>query len=314
MAYEIKTEIWKPKTDIGQKVMDKEIKDIDEIINSGKTILEPQIVDTLLEVESELLLIGQSKGKFGGGQRRVFRQTQKKTREGNKPSFTTMVVVGDKNGHIGMGYGKSKETVPAREKAIRKAKLNIFKIRRGCGSWQCSCKEPHSIPFSVEGKCGSAIIRLFPAPKGVGLCVENECSKILALAGVKDVWSKTFGQTKNKINLIMAIDEALKKLMSTKIQEEHVEQLSIKEGSIKVDKQEEPIAEPEKVKKEDKEEVKTAPKKETKSESKPKAKKEAQISKADSARRTESSSAQKQEVSDAPEAKLQSVKKDGKNK
>ena len=112
----------------------------------------------------------------------------------------------------------------------------------------------------------------------------------------------------------MAIDEALKKLMSTKIQEEHVEQLSIKEGSIKVDKQEEPIAEPEKVKKEDKEEVKTAPKKETKSESKPKAKKEAQISKADSARRTESSSAQKQEVSDAPEAKLQSVKKDGKNK
>ena len=100
MAYEIKTEIWKPKTDIGQKVMDKEIKDIDEIINSGKTILEPQIVDTLLEVESELLLIGQSKGKFGGGQRRVFRQTQKKTREGNKPSFTTMVVVGDKNGHI----------------------------------------------------------------------------------------------------------------------------------------------------------------------------------------------------------------------
>ena len=57
--------------------------------------------------------------------------------------------MGNKNGVIGVGYGKSKETVPAREKAFRNAKLNIFKIRRGCGSWECMCGEPHSIPFMI---------------------------------------------------------------------------------------------------------------------------------------------------------------------
>ncbi|MBU1030527.1 MAG: 30S ribosomal protein S5 [Nanoarchaeota archaeon] len=230
--------IWKPKTELGRKVFEKELKDIDEILNKGQTILESEIVDNLLTLESDLLLIGQSKGKFGGGQRRIFRQTQKKTREGNKPKFTTMAVVGDKNGHLGIGYGKSKETVPAREKAKRKAKLNIFKIRRGCGSWQCSCNEPHSIPFSVEGKCGSVKIKLIPAPKGKGLCIENECAKVLSLAGIKDVWSKTEGQTKNKINLILACELALKKLLEMKIQTKHLEELSIMDGSVKKDEPE----------------------------------------------------------------------------
>ena len=63
------------------------------------------------------MLIGQARGKFGGGQRRIFKQTQKKTREGNKPHFTTTAVTGNKDGYIGMGAGKAKETVPARELA-----------------------------------------------------------------------------------------------------------------------------------------------------------------------------------------------------
>ncbi len=164
-------ESWKPKTTLGGKVKAGEIKNIDEILDNGEKILEPEIVAVLLpELESELLLIGQSKGKFGGGQRRVFKQTQKKTREGNRPKFATIVVVGNKNGYVGISYGKSRETVPAREKAIRKAKLNVIKIKRGCGSWQCSCGEPHTIPFAVEGKCGSVRVRLIPAPRGTGLC------------------------------------------------------------------------------------------------------------------------------------------------
>ena len=118
---------WTPRTGLGKEVFNKKITDLSTILDSGKKILEPQIVDSLLESESELLLIGQAKGKFGGGQRRVFRQTQKKTREGNKPRFSTVAVVGNKNGFVGIGYGKSKETVPAREKALRNAKLNIFK-------------------------------------------------------------------------------------------------------------------------------------------------------------------------------------------
>lgn len=224
------------KTSLAKQAQNKEIKDIDELLNKGKVILESEVTDSLIELETELLLIGQSKGKFGGGQRRVFRQTQKKTREGNKPRFTTFAVVGDKNGHIGMGYGKSKETVLAREKAIRKAKINIFTIRRGSGSWESQSSEPHSIPFTVEGKCGSAIIRLMPAPKGTGLCIEKECAKVLELAGIQDVWSKTFGQTKNKINLINALEKALKKLIQTRIQPKHIEILHILKGSQEIEK------------------------------------------------------------------------------
>ena len=224
---------WKPKTSLGRLVLEGAIKNVDEILDQGKPIMEAQIIDMLMpSLESELLAIGQAKGKFGGGKRRVFKQTQKKTAEGNKPHFATVCVVGDRNGHIGIGYGKAKETVPAREKAIRNAKLNIFKIRRGAGSWEDASTESHSIPFKVKGKCGSVEITLMPAPQGTGLCVEKECAKMLALSGIKDIWSKTKGSTKTKLNLIKACEDALKKLMKVKIKSVHITQLSITEGPL----------------------------------------------------------------------------------
>lgn len=233
-------EDWKPKTSIGKKVKAGEITKIDELLDNGVKILEPIIVEVLLpELQNDLLLVGQSKGKFGGGQRRVFKQTQKKTREGNKPKFATIACVGNENGYVGIGYGKSKETVPAREKALKNAKLSIIKIRRGCGSWECGCGEPHSIPFEVEGKCCSCIIKLKPAPKGTGLCVEKECAKILSLAGIKDVWSKTFGHTATKTNMIKACFSALKKLSETKINSEQTQNCGIVEGAIGVKEEEE---------------------------------------------------------------------------
>ena len=226
-------EAWKPKTSIGKRIKNGEITDIDEILDMGLKVMEAEIVDVLLPgLSTDLLLIGQSKGKFGGGQRRVFKQTQKKTQEGNKPHFATFAVVGDGNGHVGIGYGKSKETVPAREKAIRKAKLNVIKIRRGCGSWQCGCREPHTIPFAVQGRCGSCVIKLIPAPKGTGLCVEGECSKILKLAGIKDVWSRTRGQTRTKTNLIVACFDALRNLVKMKVTKKDFEELGIVEGKM----------------------------------------------------------------------------------
>lgn len=223
---------WTPKTELGRLVKSGEIKNIDEILGSGRRILEPEIVDTLLKTESELLLIGQAKGKFGGGQRRVFRQTQKKTREGNKPKFATFAVVGDKNGHVGVGYGKSKETVPAREKAFATAKLNMMVIRRGTGSWEDQSTEPHSIPFAVEGSCGSYRIKLMPAPKGKGLICDKEVAKILEMAGIQNVWSKSTGQTKNKLNVIKATMQALKRLNQISVQDSHRNRLAIVEGSV----------------------------------------------------------------------------------
>lgn len=225
---------WKPKTQTGKKVLSGEINDIDEILDKGIKILEPEIVDILVPgVESDLLLIGQARGKFGGGQRRVFKQTQKKTPEGNKISFVTYGIVGNKNGYIGLGWGKSNETVPARDKAVREAKLNLIKIRRGCGNWLCGCHEPHSIPFKVQGKSGSVIVELIPAPKGKGLIIEEECGKMLKLAGIKDIFCRTKGNTKTKTNLVRACFNALKKLMEVKVNPELAARVGLMEGLIK---------------------------------------------------------------------------------
>jgi small subunit ribosomal protein S5 len=202
-------EDWIPKTKLGRLVKDKKIKNIDEALKHK--MLEPEIADTLLNLKLEILNIGQSKGKFGGGKRRAWRQTQRKTAEGNVPTFSCMVVVGNQEGYLGMGYGRAKETLPARAKALRKAKLNIIKIKRGCSSFDCECGEEHTVPFIVEGKCGSCRVKLIPAPQGTGLVIGDECKKILKMAGIKDVYSRTSGQLRTTINLAKACADALSK-------------------------------------------------------------------------------------------------------
>ena len=207
---------WVPKTQIGRAVKEKKEKDIDHILEKGKKILEPEIVDSLINLESELLLIGQAKGKFGGGKRRAWRQTQRKTKEGNILTFSAMAIVGDKKGHIGLGYGRAKETLPARMKAVNRAKLNIMKIELGCAHFDCSCEEKHTVPYTVEGKCGSVKIKLIPAPQGTGLVVGDECKKILRLAGVKDVYSVSAGHVRTTFNLAKACMQALSKTTELK--------------------------------------------------------------------------------------------------
>ena len=202
---------WNPKTQIGKDVKSGKIKSIDEILSHKNKILEPEIVDSLIVVEKDLLLVGQSKGKFGGGKRRAWRQTQKKTMEGNVLTFSSMAIVGDRNGHVGIGLGKSRETLPSREKAVRTAKLNITAVKRGCGHFDCSCNEPHSISHTVEGRCGSVRIKLIPAPQGTGLVIGDECKKILRLAGIRDIYSYTKGTGRTTINAANACMAALKK-------------------------------------------------------------------------------------------------------
>lgn len=206
-----KVDAWAPKTALGKLVKTNKIKTIDEILSSGKKILEPEISDKLLHLESDLLLVGQAKGKFGGGKRRAWRQTQKKTKEGNVVTFSCLAVVGDRNGHVGIGIGKAKETLPAREKALRNAKLNIIKVYRGYETREENTTDPHTVPFSVEGKCGSVRLKLIPAPRGTGLVIGDECKKILKLVGIKDVYSATTGQTRTTINVAQALIDALNK-------------------------------------------------------------------------------------------------------
>jgi small subunit ribosomal protein S5 len=204
---------WVPKTSLGKDVMKGKITDINKILEEGIKIKEYEIVDFLLpNLESELIFIGGRPGKGGGIERTPLRISAKMHKSGRRYTSTAFVVVGNKDGLVGVGKGRAKESRRAMEKAIKKAKLSLIKVPRGCGSWECGCGEPHSIPFKAEGKSGSVKITLMPAPRGIGLAVDDETKKILSLAGIHDVWEKTLGNTGSRINLISAVFDALKNL------------------------------------------------------------------------------------------------------
>ncbi|MEM1917298.1 MAG: 30S ribosomal protein S5, partial [Sulfolobales archaeon] len=148
-------ESWVPRTKLGAMVKEGKVVSIREIFDNNWLIQEPEIVDYLLpDLKHEVINVS---------------IVQKQTDAGEVSRFRVMVVVGNFDGYVGVGIGKAKQLRQAIDKAIREAKLNIVPVRRGCGSWECSCREPHSVPFTISGKAGSIRIVLKPAPKGTGL-------------------------------------------------------------------------------------------------------------------------------------------------
>ena len=139
MPYE-KTE-WVPLTGLGKMVASGEITSIDQVLESGRPIKEPEIVDAFLpDLEDEVLDI---------------EMVQRMTDSGRRVKFRAVVVVGNRNGYIGFGQGKDSQVGDAIKKAIVDAKMNVIKVRRGCGSWECGCDTTHSIPMKVEGAAGA---------------------------------------------------------------------------------------------------------------------------------------------------------------
>ena len=215
---------WEPKTELGRMVKEGRFKNFDEVLATGKAIMEEEIIDYFFpELQTEYILIGQSKGKFGGGKRRPYKDTQKKVREGARVKFSYLAVVGNGDGYVGIGKGSSRESLPAREAALKNAKMNLIRVFRSCGSWECGCGKPHSVPFRVEGKHGSVRVILEPAPRGTGLVAHEEAKKLLKLAGITDVWSKTFGETRSRVNLAFAVFDALKNTATTVIPEKYLQ-------------------------------------------------------------------------------------------
>ncbi len=208
---------WIPKTKLGKEILKGKYKSIEDVLKSGELILEPGIVDYLVpELKHEIIYIGGSPGKGGGIRRTATRRTVRMHKSGRRFKLTSLVVVGNENGVVGVGKASSNEHRLAIEKAIEQAKLNVILVKRGCGSWECGCGLEHSIPFRTEGKCGSVRVTLYPAPVGVGIVANEPSKQILSLAGVKDIWVKVFGQTETRINLIYAIFDALKNLSRVK--------------------------------------------------------------------------------------------------
>ncbi len=190
---------WEPKTRLGQLVKDGAITSIEEIYNRVLQIREPEIVEKLVSnLEEEVIDI---------------KLVQRQTDAGEVSKFKATVVVGNRAGYIGIGEAKMKEIGPAIRAAISRAKLNLTPVKLGCGSWECEGGESHnhSIPYQVEGKGGSVNITLKPAPRGVGLVAAKNSKTVLALAGIKDVWSITKGHTKTSTNLAKATFDALKR-------------------------------------------------------------------------------------------------------
>ena len=194
-SYEREAPAWVPKTRLGRLVAEGKIRTIEEAFDSGLPIKEYQIVDALLpDLVDEVLDIN---------------MVQRMTDSGRRVKFRTTVVVGNSNGFVGLAEGKGVQVGPAIRKAIENAKLNLIKVNRGCGSWECGCGLPHTVPSKVEGRAGSLKIVLMPAPRGLGLAAGGPAKKVLEMAGYKDVWSRTEGETRTTINFALATYNAL---------------------------------------------------------------------------------------------------------
>ena len=189
-------EEWDPRTRLGQAVQEGRITSIDEIFQRGIPIKEYEIVDTLLPNMTEEVV--------------EINLVQKMSSAGRKRKFQATMIVGDKNGYIGIAQSKLREIGPAIRQAILLAKLNVAPVRRGCGSWECRCGGNHSVPFKTTGRTGSVRIEIMPAPRGTGLAAGNVAKTVLDLAGIKDAWTKTAGDTRTTANFAKATFEALK--------------------------------------------------------------------------------------------------------
>jgi len=189
---------WVPKTRLGKLVVEGQVASMEEALQSGLPIRESQIIDMLLpDLEDEVLDIN---------------MVQRMTDSGRRVKFRATVIVGNRNGYVGLGQAKDVQVGPAIRKAIDAAKLNISYIRRGCGSWECACGLPHTVPYEVTGKAGSVSVTLIPAPRGLGIAAGNTATKVLEKAGIKDVWTKTFVTTRSTLNFAKATFDALNKV------------------------------------------------------------------------------------------------------
>jgi small subunit ribosomal protein S5 len=218
---------WDPKTKLGKMVRGGQITTMSDALKTGLPLREPEVIDVLLpEIDDEVIDVN---------------MVQRMTDSGRRVKFLITVAVGNNDGFVGFGQAKGKEVGSSIRKAIDNAKLNVIEIRRGCGSWECGCRKPHTVPFAVKGKSGSVEITLRPAPHGIGLATGDVAKKILTLAGVKDCWTFTKGKTKTTVNYAKAVFNALEQNSEMRVMKGEIKKVGIVSGTIGPITEEKPL-------------------------------------------------------------------------
>ncbi len=211
---------WDPKTRLGKIIRSGKITNMKDALETGLPLRESEIVDLLLpDIQDEVIDVN---------------MVQRMTDSGRRVRFVITVAVGNNDGYVGLGQAKGKEVGSSIRKAIENAKLNIIEIRRGCGSWECGCGKPHTVPYAIKGKSGSVEIVFKPAPQGIGLATGDVAKKMLKLAGIKDCWAFTKGKTKTTVNYAKAVYDALQKNTQMRVMNNEIRKIGILSGSKEV--------------------------------------------------------------------------------
>jgi len=181
-------------------VLAGKINSMDQIYENGMRIQEAEIVKHLLpDMKSQVVHVG---------------IVQKQTDAGEMTRFNALVAVGNEAGWFGIGKGKASQMRVSIDKATNAAFLNVIPVKLGCGSWECKCTQPHSVPFKVRGKGGSVTLEIIPGPRGLGIVAGTNIKSLLKLAGLKDSWTKSFGSTNTMSSTTKAIFNALRSTYS----------------------------------------------------------------------------------------------------
>ena len=216
---EFHIDLWQPRTSVGKDVKEGKITEISQILRTGKPIKEREIVSALVpNLQEEILEVN---------------LVQRMHKSGRRVKYRVAVVVGNRDGIVGVGHASARDIGSSIRKAVTAAQLNVIEVARGCGSWECGCGRNHSVPFEVTGKSGSVKIILKPAPRGLGLASAGIPRTILRMAGIQDAWTRTEGETRTTLNFSLSVMDAMKQTTKVALSDKYRGRVTIgKAGDV----------------------------------------------------------------------------------